>query len=276
MTKREEVYSIIRSARRRPGLWEWVGYLFVFVFLAFLVLPLISLFLQVPLRQLLDRLSNSLVLEALRLSIFTSVSSTVLVVAGGLPLALLLATKSFFGRRVLETVINLPMVLPPTVAGLGLLLAFGRMGLTGRWLAAAGVSIPFTTLAVVLAETFVAAPFFINAARAGIESVEVRYLKAAVTLRASPLYIFFRVVLPMCSRSLIAGTAMAWARALGEFGATLTFAGNMPGKTQTMPLAVFVALQTDLAAAVTLGVILLVVAFALLFMFRLITATAEK
>jgi molybdate transport system permease protein len=154
------------------------------------------------------------------------------------------------------------------VAGVALLLAFGRAGLVGSVLARAGITLPFTTSAVVLAQVFVAGPFFVNAARAGFEEVDPRYVRAAATLRASPAYTFLRVVLPLSMPSIAAGAAMTWARALGEFGATITFAGNLPGRTQTMPLAVYVALQSDLGASIALSVILLAVSFGLLLALR--------
>jgi len=209
------------------------------------------------------------VLDALRLSLVTSFASTLGVVVLGMPLAWLLATRRFRGRRVLEVIVDLPMVLPPTVAGLALLLALGRSGLAGRVLSAFGVTLPFTTAAVVVAQIFMAAPFFIAPVRAGLASVERRYLDAAATLGADEAHAFFRVMLPLAFPSLLAGVAMSWARALGEFGATITFAGNLPGVTQTMPLAVYMALQTDLEAAVALAVLLLIFSAALLVGLRL-------
>jgi molybdate transport system permease protein len=155
-------------------------------------------------------------------------------------------------------------VLPPTVAGFALLMAFGRAGLAGGALGAFGVTLPFTTAGVVLAQVFMSVPFFVGPARAGFAAVDGRLLDAAATLRASETFTFFRVVLPLAAPSLLAGVAMSGARALGEFGATITFAGNLPGTTQTMPLAVYVALQSDLDAAVVLSVLLLVMAFGLL------------
>lgn len=254
-----------------------IGANLAFLFLMILLgLPLVSLLFHVPLGELLHRLQTPLVIQALRLSLITSVVSALAVLVLGLPVALLLATRQFPGKRVLEVVINLPMVLPPTVAGLGLLLAFGRTSVVGKALAVFGISIPFTTLAVVLAQMFIAAPFFINTVRAGFEALEPRYLQAAATLRASPAYTFFRVMLPLNFHSLLAGAAMCWARALGEFGATITFAGNMPGRTQTMPLAVYIALQTDLDAAVALSVILLIVSFGLLFILQGMTMKPAK
>jgi molybdate transport system permease protein len=232
-------------------------------------LPILSLVLRVPPGTLLARLGEPLILQALRLSLLTSLASTVMVVLLGLPVAFLLATSEFRGKRVLEAFIDLPMVLPPTVAGVALLTAFGRAGLAGRALGAVGISLPFTTLGVVVAQSFVAAPFFVAAARAGFAEVDRKYLDAAATLRAPPGYAFLSVMAPLAAPALLAGAAMSWARALGEFGATITFAGNMPGITQTMPLAVYLALQTDLEAAIALSVLLLVVSLAVLLSIRL-------
>ncbi len=238
------------------------------LFLGLLTLPVVSLVVRVPIGELFQRLRAPLVTQALWLSLVTSGASTVAVILLGLPLGYVLATHDFVGKRLLTVLIDLPMVLPPTVAGVGLLLAFGRTGLVGHLLTPWGVTIPFTSAAVVLAQMFVAGPFFINAVRAGFEGIEPRYLQAAATLRASPAYAFFHVMLPLSFPALVAGAAMTWARALGEFGATITFAGNLPGRTQTMPLAVYVALQSDVEAAVALSVVLMGVSFALLFGLR--------
>lgn len=232
--------------------------------LVLLVLPLLSLLLRVPATSLLADLRLPIVREALKLSLLTSVVSTVAVGVLGLPVAYVLASRSFTGKRFVEVLVELPMVLPPTVAGLGLLLAFGRAGLAGGVLRAVGVTLPFTTLAVMVAQVFVATPFFISAATAGLREVEPRYRDVAATLRASPLYTFWRVLLPLALPSVVAGAAMGWARALGEFGATIMFAGNLMGRTQTMPLAVYTVMETDLPAAVTLAVVLLVLSFTVL------------
>ena len=234
------------------------------VLVAFLALPFVALLLRVSPARLVRRLADPVVLDALRLSLVTSAAATLIVIALGLPLAYVLATRRFAGKRVVEVLVDLPMVLPPTVAGFALLMAFGRMGLAGRTLSAFGVTLPFTTAGVVLAQVFMSVPFFVGPARAGIAGVDRRLLDAASTLRAAEAFTFFRVVLPLASPSLVAGIAMSCARALGEFGATITFAGNLPGTTQTMPLAVYVALQSDLDAAVVLSVLLLVMAFGLL------------
>ncbi len=232
-------------------------------------LPLAVVVVRVPPAELLSRLGDPMLVEALRLSLLTSAGATALVVVLGLPVAYLLATRSFRGKRVLEVLIDLPMVLPPTVAGFALLLAFGRNSVAGRSLALIGISIPFTTLAVVLAQAFIAAPFFISATRAGLSEVDQRYVDAAATLRASPARTLVRVMLPLALPSMLAGAGMTWARALGEFGATITFAGNLPGVTQTMPLAVYVALQQDVEAAVALSVLLLTLSIGILLSIRL-------
>ena len=232
--------------------------------LAFLALPFLALLLRVSPLQLVTRLGEPVVLDALRLSLLTSAAATLTVIVLGLPVAYLLATRDFFGKRVAEVLIDLPMVLPPTVAGFALLMAFGRAGLAGRSLSALGLTLPFTTAGVVIAQVFMAVPFFVGPARAGFAGVDRKLLDAAATLRASESFTFFRVVLPLAMPSIVAGIAMSSARALGEFGATITFAGNLPGTTQTMPLAVYVALQSDLDSAVVLSVLLLVMAFGLL------------
>lgn len=236
--------------------------------LALLGLPIAAMVLRVPPEALWSRLNDPLVLEALRLSVLTSVASTAAIVALGLPMAYLLATREFPGKLAVEVLIDLPLVLPPTVAGVALLAAFGRAGLAGGALQAAGITLPFTTLGVVVAQTFVAIPFFIGAARTGLADVDRRYLDMAATLRSTPGRTFFRVMLPLASPALLSGAAMSWARALGEFGATITFAGNLPGVTQTMPLSVYLALQSDLEAAVALSVLLLGVPIVVLLVVR--------
>lgn len=248
--------------------WRVVTAVATALFLVLLVLPVLALVLHVPPGTLAARLAEPMVLRALRLSLETSLAATAIIVGLGTPVAWLLATRDFPGKRALEALVNLPMVLPPTAAGVGLLLAFGRNGLAGRALSAAGITIPFTTAAVVIAETFIAAPFFIGAAAAGFREVERRYLDAAMTLRAAPTAVFLRVMLPLALPSVLAGATMSWARALGEFGATITFAGNLPGVTQTMPLAVYEALQTDLDAAVALSVLLVLLSLAVLLLVR--------
>jgi molybdate transport system permease protein len=257
--------SPARAPRRARGLPARIATAAALtLLLALLTLPFVALLLRANPAQLAARLGDPVVLDALRLSLLASGAATLIVVLLGLPVAWLLATREFPGKRVVETLLDLPMVLPPTVAGFALLMAFGRAGLAGGALQALGVTLPFTTAGVVLAQVFMAVPFFVGPARAGFAGVDRRLLDAAATLRASETFTFFRVVLPLAAPSLLAGVAMSGARALGEFGATITFAGNLPGTTQTMPLAVYVALQSDLDAAVVLSVLLLVMAFGLL------------
>ncbi len=242
--------------------------------LGLLALPVVALFVRVEPGVLFVRLRDPAVVEALRLSLASSAAALAIVIVLGTPAAWVLATRRFPGKRLLEVLVDLPMVLPPTVAGFALLMAFGRAGMVGQGLAAFGYTLPFTTAAVVLAQAFMAAPFFVGSARAAFASVDRRYLEAAATLRASEWTRFSRVVLPLVMPSLVAGAAMSWARALGEFGATITFAGNLPGVTQTLPLAVYVAMQSDLGAALAMSVLLVVVSFVVLFAMRSLPTAA--
>lgn len=261
------------SRRSASSLLLRVASGFAVVLLALLLgLPIVAMLIRVPLGVMLERLADPEVLMALRLSVITSLASTVVIILLGLPAAYLLATRTFRGKRILEGILDLPMVLPPTVGGLALLLAFGRSGLAGAALKAFGITLPFTTMAVVVAQIFMAVPFFIAPVRAGIAAVDRRYLDAAATLRAGEGYTFFRVILPLTLPTILAGTAMAWARSLGEFGATITFAGNLPGRTQTMSLAVYVQLESDIDRAVALSVLLLVMSAVLLFALRSVPA----
>jgi molybdate transport system permease protein len=235
----------------------------------FLTLPLGAIFLKVlPQAGIWDTLHQPLVTEALRLSAITSLSSLLLAVLFGTPVAYVLARHRFRGAALVDTLIDLPMVLPPTVAGVALLMAFGRRGILGAWLDALGLQIGFTTVAVVLAQSFVGAPFYIRAARAGFQSVDQELERVAYTLGHSPLSTFLRVTVPLALPALLGGAVMAWARALGEFGATIMFAGNLMGRTQTMPLAIYIAMESDLAAALALSAILIVVSFSVLFFVR--------
>lgn len=231
---------------------------------ALVALPVVALMLRVPPGTLLAQLGNPGVQEALWLSLTTSVAAALVSLVIGLPMAHLLATRAFPGKRVLEILMDLPMVIPPTVAGFALLMAFGRAGLLGGSLTAFGISLPFTTAGVVLAQVFMAVPFFVGAARAGFSAVDPRYLDAAATLRAGEMHTLWRVRLPLALPSLVAGLGMAWARALGEFGATITFAGNLAGVTRTVPLDVYLLLHEDLEAAATLSLLLIVMAAVLL------------
>ena len=237
--------------------------------LIFLVLPVAAILIKVARATApLDALSSSVVTEALRLSLVTSSISAAVAAVLGTPVAFLLARYRFPGRAVVDSLVDLPMVLPPAVAGLGLLMAFGRRGILGGALDVLGLELAFTTAAVVMAQTFVAAPFYIRSAKAGFEGVDRELERVSATLGSSRLRTFFRVTVPLAGPALMGGAVMAWARALGEFGATIMFAGNTIGRTQTMPLAIYIAFQDDLTAALVLAGILVVVSFAVLFTFK--------
>ena len=237
--------------------------------LAFLLTPLLSLFVRAPWRGLSRLLTEREVATALRLSIECATAATLASVVLGVPLAWVLARLSFPGRALVRAAVTVPLVLPPVVGGLALLLAFGSNGLFGRYLDRwFGVTLPFTTLGVIVAETFVAMPFLVVTVEGALRSADRGLEEAASTLGASRLTVARRVTMPLIGPSLLAGSVLCWARALGEFGATITFAGNYPGTTQTMPLAVYNALETDPQAAIALSLVLLLVAGAVLVALR--------
>jgi molybdate transport system permease protein len=213
---------------------------------------------------LLTMIARPIVLEALRLTALTTLLTLLVALVLGTPTAWLLARWRFPGRVLLDSLIELPMVLPPAVAGIGLLMAFGRRGLFGPALEALGINLSFTTAAVVLAQVFVAVPFYVRSARSGFLAVDRELEIVAHTLGVSNWATFWRVTVPVALPSLLGGAMMCWARALGEFGATIMFAGSFQGRTQTMPLAIYAALETDLEAALVLSAILVAVSFAIL------------
>ena len=243
------------------------------------VAALFGLFLGLPVvvlvaRSLLDgslgrAIASRVVLDALTLSLITTAISLVITVALGLPLAFVLARRSFRGKGWIEAVVDLPIVLPPSVAGLALLLVFGRRGVLSPPLEALGISVSFTTIAVILAQTFVSAPFFIRSARTGIASVDPDLEDAARVDGASEGQLFRAITVPLASAALAAGLIMTWARSLGEFGATIMFAGNVEGRTQTLPLVVYAEFQGgDLDASVAAAAILVLAAFGVLIAVR--------
>ncbi len=236
--------------------------------LALFVLPLIGLVVRSPWADAPALLSSRTVQRALWLSLGVSGCAVVLSLSFGFPLAWLLARSRLPGKSLLRILVTLPMVLPPVVAGVGLLAAFGRWGLLGGTLAAFGVTLPFTTAAAVLAATFVSAPFLITTLEAGLHQVEPRLEEVATSLGASRWRVFWTVLLPLIRPSLLAGVALCWARALGEFGATITFAGNLEGRTQTLPLAIYQLLQTRPEQAILLGALLLLVSLLVLAVLR--------
>lgn len=237
--------------------------------LLLLLLPLAGLLVRAPWRGLPRLLSEPTVAQALGLSLRTAALATALSLLLGVPVAWVLARLVFPGRRLLRALVTLPLVLPPVVGGLALLVVFGRRGLLGPFLDAAfGISLPFTTAAVVLAETFVAMPFLVVTVEGALNSSDQRLEEAAATLGARPWTTFWRVTLPQIGPSVGAGAVLCFARALGEFGATITFAGNYPGVTQTMPLAVYIALERDPEAATALALVLLALSVVILVALR--------
>ncbi|MCW2546447.1 MAG: molybdate transporter permease subunit, partial [Mycobacterium sp.] len=230
---------------------------------------LVGLLIRAPWRGLPRLLGTGEVLDALRLSLVTATLATAVSLALGVPLAWVLARVRFPGMGLLRALVTLPLVLPPVVGGLALLLALGRHGIVGHYLDSwFGVTLPFTTAGVIVAEVFVAMPFLVVTVEGALRSADPDLEEAAATLRASRMTILRRITLPLIGPSLLAGSALAWARALGEFGATITFAGNFPGTTQTMPLAVYQALETDPEAAIALSLLLLLVAAIVLVLLR--------
>ncbi|MFD0366220.1 molybdate ABC transporter permease subunit [Nocardia sp. GCM10030253] len=237
--------------------------------LAFLLAPLLGLLLRAPWASLPDRLLSAEVGQALRLSLVSASLATVICLLLGIPLAWLLARAELPGRGLVRALVTVPLVLPPVVGGVALLLVLGRRGLIGRYLYEwFGVSLPFTPAGVVIAEAFVAMPFLVISVEGALRAADPRYEEAAATLGASRWLTFRRVTLPSVMPGVVAGAVLCWARALGEFGATITFAGNFPGKTTTMPLAVYLALESDPDDAIVLSLVLLVVSVAVLVALR--------
>lgn len=232
---------------------------------AFFVLPVLAILVDAPWSGLGEHLRSDVVVDAMRLSLLTSLAATALALVLGGPLAWVLARGTFPGRSLLRGVVLLPMVLPPVVGGLGLLLALGRRGLAGGPLYdATGIQLPFSVWAVILANLLVAMPFLVVTLEAGLRGVDARLEDAAATLGAGRWYVLRRVTLPAMWPSVVAASVLCWARALGEFGATLTFAGNLQGRTQTMPLAIALANESDRGSAIALSLVLMAVALAVL------------
>lgn len=257
---------VLRAGAGRP---PWLLFLPALIGVAFLVLPFAGLLTSTPWSELGVRFTDSGVLAALWLSLTTATVATVVSLLFGVPLAWLLARTDFPGRRVIQALVTVPLVIPPVVGGVALLLALGRNGLLGRHLDTwFGLTIPFTPVAVVLAQVFVAMPFLVISVEGALRGVDRRYEEAAATLGADRTTVFTRVTLPMVLPGVGAGAVLCWARALGEFGATITFAGNFPGTTRTMPLAVYMAMQRDPETAVVLSLLLLLVSLVVLVTLR--------
>jgi molybdate transport system permease protein len=237
--------------------------------LAIFVVPFVGLLSRVPWQKLPELLASDVVTDALRLSAIASVSATAIALVLGIPLAWLLARVEFPGRSVVRGIVTLPLVLPPVVGGAALLFALGRRGLVGEPLGElTGLLLPFSTWGVIVATTFVAMPFLVITVEGALRNMDRRFEGAAATLGATRWTVMRRVTLPMIAPSLLAGLVLTWARAFGEFGATITFAGNLQGRTQTLPLAVFVALQSERDAAVAISLVMVVVSLVVLIALR--------
>jgi molybdate transport system permease protein len=262
------------AAAEQPGKFHrWIIVLLSLPLLAFILLPLVALILRTSPGRLLGLLFDRSVADAIMLSLGTTLTTVVLTALFGTPVAYLIAKYRFPAHTLVETIVDLPIVLPPAVAGVALLMAFGRMGVAGEWLAAYGITIPFTRLAVILAQLFVAAPFYVKSAVQGFRNVNAEYEQSAALDGASSWQVFRAITLPLSFPFLSGGILMTWARALGEFGATIIFAGNFPGRTQTMPLAIYMGFEIDFSVALTLAIILLAISFVILILLKTMLRT---
>jgi molybdate transport system permease protein len=244
--------------------------LIVITYFLFVALPIAAIFLRINPSQVNTQLHNAQIINTIQLSLYTSAVATLIAFVLTVPTAYFMATRKFPGKSVIDTIIDLPIVLPPAVAGVALLYAFAPKGLLGPILNSLGLTIPGYTIAVIIAETFVASPFLLRSAKTGFESMDKDIINSAKMLTDSRLRVFFTITFPLSIRAIVTGSMMTWARALGEFGATLMFAGNLPGITQTMPLAIYVFLYSDPMAGVMLSIILIAIAFAVLITIKLL------
>ncbi len=237
----------------------------------YLALPVVALFFKTTPELFLSSLTTPDVISALVLSLFTSTVSLGVVILFGTPFAYIHCQNEYPGKVIVDTLIDLPLVLPPAVAGLALLVLWGRVGILGQYLSLFGISIAFTTLAVIMAQIFVASPFYVRQAKSLFEQLDPAYEQTARTLGASPLRIFALITLPLTASGLVSGAVMTFGRALGEFGATIMFAGNVPGVTQTMPLAVYMNMAGDYHAGITIAILLVIISFAIMIAIRLLS-----
>ena len=242
------------------------------IVVAFLAIPIVALFTEVPLRRIPSLLGDQVVRDALKVTLRANLVANALILVIGTPAAYFLATRRFRGRALVVTLIELPLVLPPAVAGIAMLAAFGATGLLGDRLAHAGIVLPFTEWAVIIAVTFVAAPFYLRQGIAAFESVDPSLPDAARTLGAGPARVFARVALPLAASGLIAGWVLAFARGIGEFGATIIFAGNVQGQTQTLTLAIYEQLDNDFDVALAISILLVVLSAGVLLSYKLLSA----
>ena len=264
-----------RDPDRKEALSRWFFILPAALLFLLFALPLLAILLRAARADLFASAFSVQALKALNLSLLTSTLTTLLTVLLGTPLAYILARWKFKFKTWVEMVLDLPIVLPPSVAGVALLIAFGRRGIFGAPLAALGISLPFTTAAVVVAQLFVAAPLFVRAARIGFAQVDEQLEESALVEGAGRWQMFRAVMLPLSARALAAGAILTWTRALGEFGATLLFAGNLEGVTQTMPLAIYLGFERSIGAALALSVLLIAVSVALLALTKKLDALEE-
>jgi molybdate transport system permease protein len=247
---------------------EWLFVLPSLFLLALLALPVLALLWRAGASGMSVFITQPSAVAALRLSLVTSTISVLIAIVTGTPLAFVLARRKFTGKTLLELVIDLPIVLPPSVAGIALLIAFGRQGMFGAWLNTLGITLPFTTAAVVLAQTFVSAPLFVRAARIGFAEIDLQMVEAAYVEGSNEWQLFRFLMLPLAGRAVLSGAILAWTRAIGEFGATILFAGNLEGVTQTMPLAIYLGLERSLNVALALSAVLVFVSLLLLLVTR--------
>jgi len=247
---------------------EWTFVLPSLALLLLFALPIIALIWRAGGDGLFPYITQPSVISALRLSLWTSAVSVCITILTGTPLAFVLARRKFTGKNWVELIVDLPVVLPPSVAGIALLIAFGREGVFGGWLSVMKISVPFTSAAVVIAQTFVSAPLFVRAARIGFAEIDPQLREAAYVEGSNEWQLFRHILLPLAGRAILSGTVLAWTRALGEFGATLLFAGNLEGITQTMPLAIYLGFEQSLNIALALSFILVLVTFMLLLVIR--------
>ena len=254
-----------RRPFRGPGLGVGFGAAATALYVGFIGLPVAALMVRALQQEsFFSSVTGGQALTALKLSLVTSALSMVVIVLVGTPFAYLLARKSSPILKVVDSLVELPIVLPPVVTGVAMLMAFGRQGIVGPALEDAGITLPFTTVAVIFAQLFVASPFYVRAAKLGFQSVALDYEEVSQTLGVSPWWTFWRLTLPLATPSILTGLALAWARAVSEFGATIMFAGNLTGKTQTMPLAIMTAMESSLDTALALSVLLMAGSVALL------------
>jgi molybdate transport system permease protein len=244
--------------------------LLVVTYFIFIALPIASVFLKIDPTQISDQVQNWQVISAIQISLYTSAVATLLAFILAVPSAYFMATRNFPGKTIIDTIMDLPVVLPPAVAGIALLYAFAPRGVLGPTLTSLGITLPGFTVAVIIAETFVASPFLFRAAKTGFENQNRDFYNSARILSGSRIRVFFTVSLPLAMRGIVSGTMLTWTRAMGEFGATLMFAGNLPGETATMPLAIYTMLYSNQAGAIVLSIILIVISFTVLVLVKLL------